>query len=128
MIDKIRTKKQYEQVMTLIENYITKATEKGGFKSLSKKENEELKNLSVLAEQYEDEVLKIMPLPVTVENVVSIKMQELNITQIKLAEMLNVGTAKLSQILNGKRKPDVPFLKAVHEKLGVDGNFILENV
>ncbi|MBX3164673.1 MAG: helix-turn-helix transcriptional regulator [Bacteroidetes bacterium] len=128
MIDKVRTEKQYSQVMAMIENYLSKATKGGGFKSLSKKENEELKKLSLLAEQYEDEVLKVMPLPVTLENVVSVKMQELNITQAKLAQMLNMGTAKLSQILNHKRKPDVPFLKAVHEKLGVDGNFILERV
>lgn len=128
MINKIRTQKQYEQVMTLVEGYLTKATENGGFKSLTRKESEELKQLSLLAEQYEDEVLKIMPLSVTIENVVNVKMQELNITQAKLAEMLNIGTAKLSQILNHKRKPDVPFLKAIHQKLGVDGNFILENV
>ncbi|HEY0261725.1 MAG TPA: helix-turn-helix domain-containing protein [Chitinophagales bacterium] len=128
MIDKIRTKKQYDQVMAMVENYLTKATNGGGFSSLSKTENAELKKLSALAEQYEDEVLKVMPLPVTIENVVSVKMQEMNITQAKLAEMLNIGTAKLSQILNSKRKPDVPFLKAIHEKLGVDGNFILEKV
>jgi HTH-type transcriptional regulator/antitoxin HigA len=128
MIDKVRTQKQYEQVMAMIEGYIAKATENGGFSSLSKTENAELKKLSILAEQYEDEALKIMPLPVTIENVVLVKMQELNITQAKLAKMLNIGTAKLSQILNSKRKPDVPFLKAIHEKLGVDGNFILEKV
>lgn len=128
MIDKIRTKKQYDQVMEMIESYLSKATKGGGFKSLSKKETAELKKLSLLAEQYEDEVLKIMPLPITIQNVVSIKMSELDITQAKLAEMLNIGTAKLSQILNNKRKPDIPFLKAVHEKLGIDGNFILERV
>ncbi|MCZ2223739.1 MAG: helix-turn-helix domain-containing protein [Chitinophagales bacterium] len=128
MIDKIRTKRQYEQVLELIEGFIKKANEKGGFKNLSKKENDELKKLSLLAEEYEDNILKIMPLPVTLENVVTIKMKELNITQAKLAKMLNIGTPKLSQILNGKRKPDVTFLKAVHKKLGVDGNFILENI
>lgn len=31
-------------------------------------------------------------------------------------------------ILNGKREPDVHFLKAIHEKLGIEGNFILEHV
>jgi len=57
--------------------------------------------------------------------IVTIKMQEMGITQVKLAGMLNMDTAKLSQILNGKRKPDVPFLKAVHDKLNVDGNLLL---
>lgn len=128
MIDKIRTEKQYKQVMTMIESYLSKATKGGGFGSLNKKETDELQKLSLLAEKYEDEVLRIMPLPVTVENIVNVKMQELDITQAKLAEMLNIGTAKLSQILNGKRKPDVPFLKAVHEVLNVDGNLLLEKV
>jgi HTH-type transcriptional regulator/antitoxin HigA len=37
-------------------------------------------------------------------------------------------TTKISQILNGKRQPDVSFLKAAHEKLGLDGNLLLERV
>ena len=81
-----------------------------------------------MAEQYEDNVLKIMPLPVTINAVVQHKIKELNLTQAKLAEMLGLGTSKLSQILNGKREPDISFLKAVHSKLGISGDFLLENV
>ena len=33
---------------------------------------------------------------------------------------------KLSKILNGKRTPDIQFLKNVHEKLGIDGNTLLK--
>ena len=73
-------------------------------------------------------MLKIMPLPVTINTVVQHKIKEMNITQAKLAEMLGLGTAKLSQILSGKRQPDVPFLKAVHTKLGISGDFLLESV
>jgi HTH-type transcriptional regulator/antitoxin HigA len=128
MIDKIRNEAQYNQVMTLIEKFIQKATDGGGFNALSASETGELHQLSVLAEQYEDNVLKIMPLPVTISSVVQHKIKELNISQAKLAEMLGLGTAKLSQILNGKREPDVTFLKAVHSKLGISGDFLLENV
>jgi len=128
MIDKIRNEAQYNQVMALIEKFINKATEGGGFSSLSAKEAEELSQLSLLAEHYEDDVLKIMPLPVTISSVVQHKIKELNLTQAKLAEMLGLGTSKLSQILNGKREPDVTFLKAVHNKLGISGDFLLENV
>lgn len=128
MIDKIRNEAQYSQVIALIEGFIKKATEGGGFNSLVKADAEELSHLGLLAEQYEDNVLKIMPLPVTINAVVQHKITELNINQAKLAEMLGLGTAKLSQILNGKREPDVPFLKAVHEKLGISGDFLLENV
>lgn len=128
MIDKIRNEEQYNQVMVLIETFIKKATDGGGFHSLSKPEADELNQLSLLAEKYEDNVLKIMPLPVTVIAVVQHKINEMNVTQAKLAEMLGLGTSKLSQILNGKREPDVTFLKAVHNKLGISGDFLLENV
>ncbi|HWZ36155.1 MAG TPA: helix-turn-helix domain-containing protein [Mucilaginibacter sp.] len=128
MIDKIRNEAQYNQIMALIETFITKATANGGFSYLSAPEKDELSSLSLLAEQYEDNVLKIMPLPVTINSIVQHKIKELNLTQAKLAEMLGLGTSKLSQILTGKREPDVMFLKAIHSKLGISGDFLLENV
>ena len=127
MIDKIRNEAQYNNVVALIEKFIEKATDNGGFNFLTETEKEELNHLSLLAEQYEDNVLKIMPLPVTINSVVQHKIKEMNLTQAKLAEMLGLGTSKLSQILNGKREPDVTFLKAIHNKLGISGDFLLEN-
>lgn len=128
MITKIRTEKQYKQVMELIETFLQKATEQGGFHTLKKKDADELARLSSLSEEYEDNILKLMPIPVTINALVNQKVSELDITQKQLAEMFNMGTAKISQILNGKREPDVPFLKAVHKKLGIDGNFILDTL
>lgn len=127
MISKIRTEAQYHQIMGLIEAFINKATDIGGFHMLSEAEANELEKLSLLAEQYEDQVLKVMPIPVTINAVVQHKIKELDITQAKLADLLGMGTSKLSQILTGKREPDVPFLKAVHLKLGISGDFLLEN-
>lgn len=63
MLNKIGDKAQYNQVMALIEKIIEKATKSGGFSFLSTSEQEELSQLSLLAEQFEDNVLKIMPLP-----------------------------------------------------------------
>lgn len=128
MIDKIRTQKQYEQVMELIEVYLQKATGGGGFSALSKEDTDELNQLSQLAGAYEKETLQVWDFPITIMAVVQQKISEMNITQSKLASLLGVGATKLSQILNGKRPPDVPFLKAVHKQLGIDGNFILERV
>lgn len=128
MINKIRNEAQYNDVVALIEQFITKATGIGGFNFLSEIEKEELSKLSLLAEEYEDQTLKIMPLPITISSVVQHKMKELNLSQTKVAEMLGLGTSKLSQILNGKREPDVMFLKAIHNKLGISGDFLLENV
>ena len=124
--DKIRNKNQYEQVCQLIEEFIKKATNGGGFNSLNNKETDELHQLTLLAADYEKNNRKIWPLPVTINEVVQKKITEMNITQYKLAALLEMSSSKISKILNGKREPDIHFLKAVHEKLGIDGNVILE--
>lgn len=126
MIDKIRNKNQYEQVHQLIEGFIKKATKGGGFNSLNKKDTEELHQLTLLAADYEKNSLKIWPLPITINDVVQKKIVEMNITQYKLADLFEMSSSKISKILNGKREPDIQFLKAVHEKLGIDGNMILD--
>lgn len=126
MLDKIRNEKQYNQVAELIEKYIQKATEAGGFHSLSKEENKELAQLSKIAADYEENTLKLWPLKMNISTVVQQKISEMNITQNKLAEIFQMTDSKLSKILNGKRDPDIQFLKAVHEKLGIDGNLILQ--
>ena len=126
MLDKIRNEKQYAQVMVLIENFIQKATDGGSFSTLSETKAIELQRLTRLAEAYEDNNLKIMPLPVTISAVFENKIKEMGITQAALAEMLGLGTSKLSQILNGKREPDVAFLKALQSKLGISGDFLIE--
>lgn len=40
---------------------------------------------------------------------------------------MKIAPDKLSQILNGKREPDVPFLKAAHQRLGIDAAFLLNH-
>lgn len=58
---------------------------------------------------------------------IEMRMFELKLKQKDLAEKLNVSNAKLSLIMNGKQKPDIDFLKAVHSQLQVDAEFILEH-
>jgi len=128
MLDKIRTKGQYEQIMQMIESVLKQATEGGGFNSLSEKEQNELDHLSRMAAAYEKNEIKLWPLPVTMPFLVEQKMRDMNLNQLKLAELFNMNVSKLSKILNGKMPPDVPFLKAVHKKLGIDGNTILETI
>jgi HTH-type transcriptional regulator/antitoxin HigA len=128
MLDKIRTQGQYEKIMQMIEAFLSKATDGGGFHSLSEKEQNELDHLSRLAASFEKNKMKIWPLPVTMPFLVEQKMKDLNLNQSRLAEMFNMNVSKLSKILNGKMPPDVPFLKALHEKLGIDGNTILETI
>ncbi|QRR01672.1 helix-turn-helix domain-containing protein [Dyadobacter sandarakinus] len=78
-------------------------------------------------QEYEKRYYPI-PKPETVIEMVELKMYERKITQKQLSALLEITTDKLSQILNGKREPDVSFLKAVYLKLGVDPGFLLRNV
>jgi antitoxin component HigA of HigAB toxin-antitoxin module len=128
MLDKIRTKDQYHQVMRLIETHLTAATNGGGFYSLSDIQKTELDHLSRLAADYEKFEMKLWPLTVSMPLLVEQKMKDLNLNQSKLAALFNMNVSKLSKILNGKMAPDIPFLKALHEKLGIDGNAILETI
>lgn len=68
------------------------------------------------------------PIPKTIGEIVELKMFERKLNRAEVAKMLGISAPKLSQILNNKIEPDIPFLKALHEKLGIDGDFILEKV
>lgn len=48
-------------------------------------------------------------------------------TQAKLAEELGLGKYKVSEILTGKRKPDLQFLKGLYKVLKIDTQFLLEH-
>jgi HTH-type transcriptional regulator/antitoxin HigA len=95
--------------------------------NLSENETNKLRQMAIAAEEYEDLHYRL-PMPKSIPEMVELKRFELKLTQGALADMLGLGKPKLSQILNGKREPDVPFLKAVYQKLGIDPGFLLDNV
>ncbi|HNR06664.1 MAG TPA: helix-turn-helix domain-containing protein [Saprospiraceae bacterium] len=129
MINKIRSEKEYKAVMKTIETLLEKATNSGGFHLLPKEESAMLAQFSKIAEEYEDHAMQLMPIkPKTIQEAVEFKMAEQKLTQAKLAKKLGIGAPKLSQILNGKREPDVVFLKAVYQKLKIDAGFLLTHV
>jgi len=101
-----------------------------GNDNLTERELKKLGAMAKAAEEYEDNVLGLKPgkQPQTIAELVEQKMYEQKITQAKLAETLGLGKSKLSEILSGRRKPDVPFLKALYKKLNVDPVFLLDHV
>ena len=114
MITRIRTAKDYKLIMRSIEDILQAATKKGGFHKLSKEESAMLAKLSKLAEGYEDGDLQLMPIkPKTIQEAVEFKRAEKKLTRASLAKKLGIGAPKLSQIMSGKREPDVSFLKAL---------------
>lgn len=126
MFNKIRSEKEYKAVMKTIETLLEKVTKLGGFHLLPKEESDMLAKLTKLAESYEDNTMQLMPIkPKTLQEAVELKMAEQKLTQARLAKKLGIGAPKLSQIMTGKREPDVVFLKAVHKKLNIDAEFLL---
>ena len=98
--------------------------------NLSAAELKKLAAMSAAAEKYEDEVLGLKPKknPENVIEIIELKMFESKLTQTKLAAEIGLQQSKVSEILSGKRKPDLPFLKGVHKVLKIDANFLLEHV
>ena len=94
--------------------------------NLSPTEVQKLKTMSLAAEKYEDKHYPL-PMPKTILEMVELKRFQLKLTQAALADMLGLGKPKLSQILSGKREPDVSFLKAVYKKLDIDPGFLLDH-
>lgn len=101
-----------------------------GVASLNANELKKLRAMAKAAEDYEDNVLGLKPPkePKSIADMVEQKMFERKLTQAGLAAQLDIGASKLSEILNGKRKPDVPFLKALYKKLNVYPGFLLDHV
>jgi antitoxin component HigA of HigAB toxin-antitoxin module len=121
----IATDKNYHETMIAIYELMNK-----GEANLTPSEIEQLKSMTVAAEKYEDEILHLKPViqPKSLSEVIELFMFENKLSQARLADKLGVGKPKLSQILTGKRQPDVLFLKALYRKLNIDPKVILDHV
>ena len=121
----ISSKKHYHENMVNIYELMNK-----GEANLTNTERKKLGLMVNAAEKFEDETMGLRPdfKPKTLPDMVRLVMLEKKISQATLAEMLKVGKPKLSQILNGKRKPDLEFLKLAYKKLKIDPTFILEHI
>jgi HTH-type transcriptional regulator/antitoxin HigA len=117
---KIENEREYNATMKKID-----ALMKKGEKNLTDKEAKEIRTLALAAQAYEKSIYTI-PAPKTFEGLIELKMYERRLKQKELAKLLGIGEPKLSQIMRRKRKPDLAFLKAAHEHLGIDGNILLE--
>jgi antitoxin component HigA of HigAB toxin-antitoxin module len=90
---------------------------------------QQLSEMTHAAEQYEDEVLGLVSKkkPSTIPEWVRLALFERDMTQAKLAEEIGMPRSKVSEIISGKRRPDLPFLKGLHKVLHADADFLLEN-
>ena len=127
-INKITNDSEHEVIASKIEELLKKSSSNGGFSSLTKEETLLLQNLSLLVEEYEDNQLHLMPIkaPKTLIEMIRFKMYEMNIKQKQLAKLLEMSEARISELLNGKRKLNLEIAKKLHRKLNIDAKFLLD--
>lgn len=76
---------------------------------------------------YEQETMPF-PHPTTVAGMVELKMCELRLKSGDLANLLGVTSSWVAEFLDGTQPLNFELAKKLHEKLGIDGNFMLEAV
>lgn len=119
---------EYQNLMARIETVLQKATAGGGFASLSAEEADQLAQLSLMAEAYEDSI-PLMPIkvPRSIAEMLQFKMYENKLNQREMAALLEVPETRLSEVLRGKRRISLATAKQLRIKLAIDADFILEH-
>jgi HTH-type transcriptional regulator/antitoxin HigA len=118
---KITSDSSYNEVMAKIDRLMSKGSDK-----VSKEELSEIRALAQSAQYYEQSKY-IIDAPTTLTGMIEMRMFEMKLKQNDLAKKLKISDAKLSLILNGKQKPGIDFLKAIHTELNIDAGFILQH-
>lgn len=117
---KITTNSQYHSSLAQIEGFIEK-----GFKNLTKRETGELQKLSIAVEEYERQKYP-MPLQTNLKEILEHYMFEKKLNKSQLAKQLEIPNSTLSEIMSGKKKINLAIARKLHQKLKIDGNFLLE--
>lgn len=119
---KIANKQQYYSAMAEIEKFLQR-----GFSKLSKKEDQCLHELSVAVEAYE--MLEFpMPVQPSFNEILIYVMQKKGLTQTELSKSLEVSKSFISEVLSGKKEPNVDLLKNLHFQFHIDGNILLDSL
>ena len=85
---------------------------------------QELVTLSDLVENYETEHYPIgTP---SLKDVIELRMFENKLKQKDLALLLETSTSRISEYLNGKRDITIEIARALHKKLNIDSDIILQ--
>ncbi len=121
-MNRIENQEQFQQAFSKIDALIAE-----GFEGNKEKEQEFLA-IAKAIEYYEDHVLKLMPMtpPKDVIEALEWSMFSKKMKQKDLAGLLGISVTRLSEVLQRKRKLNLDLAKRIHEKLGLDAEFILK--
>lgn len=127
MVTDIQSEAEYRQVQAEVEAYLQKATQGGGFASLSESDDQELLRLSHLMRAYEQHHFPMPTQPQTLAGMIELKMFERKLKQKDLAKLLEVEAPRVSELLRGKRRLSMEMARQLYKKLGIPADFILEH-
>ena len=118
----IENKAAYYIALAKIEQSIEK-----GFEHLSEDETNELQQLSLSVERFE-EIEYPMPVKATIPGLLDNIMYEKKMNRTQLSKFLEIPNSTLTEIMKGKKNINMSIAKKLHNKLNIDGNLILEMV
>ena len=128
-MDKLKTRKQYDEAKAKVEQLIAEATAKGMLEpDMDNDYTREITLYSQLMSDYEDEYLNIVPLRQKSPLIACIEdyFYSHGMRQKDGAQMLGVNESQFSQIMSGRRRISMTFAKRLHSKLGINADLILE--
>lgn len=114
------TKAQYKVTCERIEELLQVV---GNETSIVDKNFIELDFLSDLVADYEE---KHFPIETpTLQEVIKLRMFEMNISQVKLSEILSISPSRVSEYLTGKSEPTLKIAREISKKLNIDASVVL---
>ena len=128
-MNKVTTRKEYDEIKAKVEALIAEATDKGMLEpEMDNEYTRQISDLSKLMAQYEDEYMDILPLREKTPLIRSIEdyFYAHNMKQKEGAQYLGINESVFSQILSGKRRITMPIAKRLHSKLGINADMILK--
>ncbi|MFP5039446.1 hypothetical protein [Parasediminibacterium sp. JCM 36343] len=118
---KIITEKDHEKALEKVLALMNK-----GEANLTATEAKQIRQLGLAIQSYENSIYNI-PTPKTLQGMLELKMYEMKLKRNELADLLGLTEIKLARILDGKKSPDIAFLKAAYQKLHIDASFLIEH-
>lgn len=128
-MNKLTTRKEYDEIKAKVEALIAEATDKGMLEpEMDNEYTRQISDLSKLMAQYEDEYMEILPLREKTPLIRSIEdyFYAHNMKQKEGAQFLGINESVLSQILSGKRRITMTIAKRLYSKLGINADMILK--
>lgn len=128
-MEKLTTRKQYDEAKARVEQLIAEATQLGLLESdMDNAYTQEVAQLSKQVAAYEDEYLDILPLRQKSPLIVCIEdyFYAHGMKQKDGARLLGVNESQFSQIMSGRRRISMSLAKRLRSKIGIDADLILD--